>query len=274
MAKNRSFRIGLRDLDLLQALDALVLTPAQLLKFSATFAFPFPDETTVRRRLRKLGEAGLVRSFPYAFAARGQSPSYWKLTQSGFRLLYGVDVELPKRRTFEAVSAGRHFHTKALSDLIVHLLPAAEQARCHIQQLTSEGSVKIETQPFTLYPDFGFQLVSPTGKSFNYFVELDNGTERVRSKQAVESLERKIRGYDAHQSQFKAFSPDRYVVLFVTTRSSARVDHILEAVRSVAFNQQRRTFLVADLQTILSMESLTSPVWLDPNGPAALLGLN
>jgi hypothetical protein len=271
MAKRNSLCIGPRDLELLQALDALVLTSAQILKFSQTFAVPFPDTTTIRRRLRKLQAARLVRSFPYAFAARGQSPSYWKLTQQGFRMLYGDDIELPRRRTFEAIAPGHHYHTQCLSDLVIHLLVLAQNDGVTFQYLTREGSVKIENASFTLYPDFGLQLVSPVGKPFNFLIELDNGTERVRSKQAVESLERKIRGYDAHQSQFEAFSADRYVVLFVTTRSGVRVNHINDAIEAVTSNRQRRMFLTADLQSVLKMTSLTEPAFHDLNGPTSVM---
>ena len=155
----------------------------------------------------------------------------------------------------------------------MHLLTLAQCDGFEFANLAREGSTKIETESgvFTLYPDFGFQLLSPSGKSFNFYVELDNGTERVRSKQAVESLERKIRGYDAHQSQFEAFCPDRYVVLFVTTRSSARVDHILDAIRSVTLNHQRRAFLVASIQAVLGARSIHDSVFLDLNGPVPLL---
>jgi len=271
MAKRIALRIGPRDLELLQALDVLVLTPAQLLQLSATFAESFPDESTIRRRLRRLQSAGLVRSFPYALAGRGQSPAYWKLTPDGFRLLYGEDVPLPKRRTFEAIAPGRHGHTLALADVVIHLLRLARREGFQIQNLTREGSLCIETHSFRLYPDFALQLVAPSGKSFNFLLELDNGTERVRSKQAVECLERKIRGYDAHQSKFKAYSPDRYVVLFVTTRSAARVEHIRDAVRAVTKNRQRRTFLTASLDAVLQSGSLSAPAFCDLAGPAALI---
>ena len=271
MAKRDSVRIGPRDLELMQALEVLVLTPAQLRRFSQTFAERFPDETTVRRRLRRLQSAGLVRSFPYAFSASGQSPSYWKLTQNGFRLLYDDDVALPKRRFFEAMTPGRHHHTQSLGELVIHLLVLAEKSDLRFQHLTGEGSVKIETTSFTLYPDFGFQLVSPSGKVFNFLIELDNGTERVRSKQAVESLERKIRGYDAHQRQFEAFSAERYVVLFVTTRSDARVAHINNAIEAVTSNRQRRMFLTSNLAAVLAASSLNESVFQDLSGPASLV---
>ena len=271
MAKSSPLRIGPRDLELLQALDVLVVTPSQLLKLSTTFREPFSEETTVRRRLRKLRAAGLVQPFPFAVAGRGQAPQYWKLTQNGFRLLNGDDVALPKRRYFEAISPGRHGHTLALADVVVHLLSLAARDGFRIQNLSREGSVCIETNSFRLFPDFGLELVSPAGKQFNFLIELDNGTERVRSKQAVESLERKIRGYDSHQSQFKAYSPERYVVLFVTTRSPVRVEHIRDVIRDVTRNHQRRAFLTAGIDSVLQASSLAEAVFHDLNGPVALV---
>lgn len=271
MAKRVALRIGPRDLELLQALDALVLTPAQLLRLSATFTEPFPDESTVRRRLRRLRAAGFVRSFPYAVAGRGQAPAYWKLTPDGFRLLYGDEIPLPKRRTFEAIAPGRHGHTLALADVVIHLLRLARQEGFRIQHLTREGSLCIETNSFRLYPDFALQLVAQSGKCFRFLIELDNGTERVRSKEAVECLERKIRGYDSHQSQFPAYSPERYVVLFVTTRSAARVEHILDAIRAVTRNRQRRTFLTAGKDSLLQSVSLADRSFVDLQGSASLI---
>ena len=57
------------------------------------------------------------------------------------------------------------------------------------------------------------------------------------------SIERKIRGYDAHQSQFDVFDASRYVVLFVTTRSQQRLAHMLSTARLCMQNPQRRVFL-------------------------------
>ncbi len=85
MTKNLSLRIGSRDLEILQALDRCPLTPEQLLRLSQSFQQPFTDAHNVRRRLRELFEAELIRSFVYAMANDGRSPRYYKLTRDGYR---------------------------------------------------------------------------------------------------------------------------------------------------------------------------------------------
>ena len=67
---------------------------------------------------------------------------------------------------------------------------------------------------------------SPRNDPRHHHSRLDNGTERIRSPQDVESIERKVRGYDLHQSSTPSFDHGRFVVLFVTTRSSDRLVHI------------------------------------------------
>ena len=94
-------------------------------------------------------------------------------------------------------------------------------------------------------------MATPDGRTFNFVVELDNGTERVRSRRDVESIERKLRGYDAHQAQFEALDPQRYLVLFVTTRSQQRLQHILDVATLVMQNQQRTVFIGTDLKSFL-----------------------
>ena len=98
-------------------------------------------------------------------------------------------------------------------------------------------------------------------------VELDNGTERVRWQQDIESISRKIKGYDADQSEFDAFDHRRYVVLFVTTRSHIRLTHILRTAADMMRNPQRLVFLGIDFETFLSAENpVTTPCFLDHRG--------
>jgi hypothetical protein len=74
----------------------------------------------------------------------------------------------------------------------------------------------------------------------------------MRSRLDVESIERKLRGYDAHQSKFHALSPERYLVLFVTTRSQDRLEHILDLAGLVMQNPQRTVFVGVSLDDYLS----------------------
>lgn len=216
--------------------------------------------------MRMLSQSGLIRSWPYAIATDGRSPRYFRLTRDGFRLLYGQDTSLPHRRQFEEISHGHHHHTFALAELIVHLVTTSHKAGMMLQHFARENSVKLQAGGFTQYPDCAFRLLGADGHAFNFVVELDNGTERVRTKQDVESIERKVRGYDIHQSQFSANDPQRYLVLFVTTRSATRCQHILDLADMVMQNRQRTVFLATDLATLQQSDPFTAAVFQDHRG--------
>jgi len=263
MTKRFSTKIGDRDFEILTALDRTPLTPTQLCRISQTFATPFLDQHNLRRRLRRLSEAGLVRSWPYAIVSDGRSPRYFKLTRDGYRLLYGEGAALPRRRYFEEVSHGHHFHTYYLADAIVHLAVCGSQQGIELRHFARENTVKLEADGFTVYPDCAFQLVGKDGRGFNYVLELDNGTERMRSKQDVESIERKIRGYDAHQVQFAAGHPDRYLVLFVTTRSKLRLPKIMRLADGLMQNRRRTVFVGCDFATLLRSDPFSDAIFED-----------
>lgn len=266
MTKQFNINIGQRDIEILTALDRCPLTPNQLCKLSQTFLRPFHSEHNLRRRLRSLEKWKLVQRFPYAIANNGQSPRYWKLTRNGYRLLYGETAALPKRRYFEAIKPGHHHHTLSLAESIVHICVAAHENGCEVVAFARENSVKLVAEPFTLYPDCSFVIRRGDGRIYSFIVELDNGTERIRSKQDVESIERKLRGYDAHQSKFSAHDPQRYLVLFITTRSEQRLQHILEVAANVMRQPQRRVFVGCDLQSLLSADPFHVPIFEDHRG--------
>ncbi|MEZ6055473.1 MAG: replication-relaxation family protein [Planctomycetaceae bacterium] len=271
MPKRFQTNIGPRDLDILTALDRTPLTSTQLCKLSQTFAAPFRDEHNLRRRLRRLTNSQLIRSWPYALATGGRSPRYFKLTREGYRLLYGTDAALPRRRYFEEISHGHHQHTHALSEVITHIAVCGHRHGITLQHFARENSFKLEANGFTLYPDCGFQLLTPTGKTYNFVVELDNGTERIRTRQDTESIERKIRGYDAHQSQFAANDPHRYLVLFITTRSDQRLQHILALADQLMQNRERTVFVGVLQDTLEEADPFTRSVVIDHRQTQRLL---
>ena len=266
MPKRFNTKIGPRDVEILMALDRTPLTPAQLCRLSSTFTAPFRDEHNLRRRLRRLVESNLLKSWPYAIVSDGRSPRYFKLTREGYRLLHGCDAPLPRRRYFEEISHGHHHHTNSLAELILHIAIQASKQGIELRHFARENSVKLEANGFALYPDCAFQLVTPDRRPFNFVVELDNGTERVRTKQDVESIERKVRGYDAHQSRFAANDPRRYLVLFVTTRSKQRLKHILDLADMVMVNRQRTVFIGADSGSIASSDLFRDALFDDHRG--------
>ncbi|MDB4614169.1 replication-relaxation family protein [bacterium] len=265
MAKKSSIKIGPRDIDILTALS-LPLTAAQLLRLSKTFCRPFTAGHDVRRRLRQLAAADLVRGRPYSSCSNGRSPNYFKLTRLGYRTLHGIDVQLPKRRYFEAMAPAHHHHTNSLSEFVVHASCLAHEHGWVIRELARENSVRFDAQGMTLFPDACFQIATPE-RTVNFIVELDNGTERVRTERDVESIQRKVRGYDLHASQFQVGHPSRYFVLFVTTRSQSRVQNIVSVTRDTMQNPDRSLFLTTNLDQFLSTNNLLNDrVFLDNNG--------
>src|SRR5712691_9113224 len=271
---NSSFRcvITPRDLEVLAALDHCPLTAQQLLKLSHSFCLPFTTERRVRERLQQLERQHWLTSWLYATASRGGSPSYWKLTRDGYRVLHGTDAVLPQRRFFEEIALGHHHHTMSLADFIVQTFVAAQRLAIEVRYFARENSVRMEAAGSVLYPDCAFQLFTPIGSNvarppFNFVVELDNGTERIRSPQDIESIERKVRGYDLHQSSTPSFDHGRFVVLFVTTRSADRLTHILQAAARIMRNPKRTLFLGVTLAAFLTHdEPLTAPIFHSPTG--------
>lgn len=266
MPKRKQTRIGPRDIELLQALDRCPLTVAQLLRISNTFASPFRDIGNLRRRMRALHDAGFVNWWRYAVASEGQSPKYFKLSRDGYRLLYGMDVAIPRRRYFEEIKPGHHHHTFCLAEFLVHLIDVGHRHGIEIREFAHENSFKLEAGGFTLYPDCGFQLLTQDGRSFNFMVELDNGTERIHTRLDVESIERKLRAYDAHQRQFAASDPRRYLVLFVTTRSQIRLQNIMRQADVVMINRQRTVFIGCDFKSLLEADPVSDSVYSDHRG--------
>lgn len=243
-----------RDFALFEAVSQHPFTTDQLFRLSTTFAEPFTQERLLRRRLQQLREAGLLQSWPLATVGRGGAPYYWKLTRAGYQWLQGDEVILPSRRFFEAIAPGHHHHTGSLGKFLVWTFVAAHRRGISVRHFARENSVTLEAAGLIVVPDCAFQLRTPDGRTFHFCVELDNGTERVRSRLDVESIERKLRGYDAHQSQFAALDPQRYLVLFVTTRSADRLTHILDLAGRVMRNPQRTVFVGVALEKYLNCD--------------------
>jgi hypothetical protein len=260
-------QITLRDMALLSAVDQHPFTTDQLFALSKTFTEPFTQVRLIRRRLQQLRESGYLRSWPLATIGKGGSPHYWKLSRTGFRLLQGEDAVLPPRRTFESLSPGHHHHTRSLGEFLVKTLCSAHRQGIAIHHFARENSLELKAGGFAVYPDCAFQLHTHDGRIYHFCVELDNGTERVRSKLDTESIERKLRAYDAHQRQFDALDPNRYLVLFVTTRSAARLQHILNLASLVMQNPQRTVFVGVDLAAYLACSNpLREAVLTDHRG--------
>lgn len=268
MATTSGFRLLTpRDSDILAALDYCPLTALQLLKFSQTFAAPFPSERRVRDRLLQMCDAGWVRRWQYATASRG-APNYYRLSPTGFRLLHGDKAIAPSKRAFDRVGLARQHHTQSLADFIVHTAVAAHESGVLFADVYRENSLRLQIGEESLFPDIPFQLISPDRSEFSFFTEIDAGSERIRSPKDLDSWERKIRLYDRLQDM----TPKRFRVLIISTRSTERLDHILDAAATLATNPQRSLFYGVALPHYLSeADALRSPCFRDHRGNSVSL---
>ncbi len=260
-AKSRQHVITQRDFEILTALDRTPLTVAQLLKLSQTFKGPFTNERYLRRRMQDLAASGFVRAFQYATTGNG-APNYYRLTLTGYRLLHGPKAYPPVKRAFSEVGLSHQHHTNALADFIVHTTISAHAQRIELASFYRENTLRIRVGEDVVLPDCAFELILPSGYQFNFLVELDNGTERIRSDKDTERWDRKLRLYDAIQDQANS----RFRVLIVTTRSVKRLRRIMDTAADLASNPSRRLFYGVHLPYYLKQEdAVTSRCFLDHN---------
>ncbi|MDD4918999.1 MAG: replication-relaxation family protein [candidate division Zixibacteria bacterium] len=258
-------RLTGRDYEILLSLDRCPLTARQLLKLSETFqSGAFQSVRSVQDRLAKLAAAGWVRRWPLATASRGGSPDYCKLTLLGYRLLYGARAKPPTKRYFNEVALAHQHHTHSLSEFVVHTAVAAHRRGIAMKHFSRENTLRLQVGLENLFPDCAFELHTPAGQQYNFLVELDNGTERVRSERDAESWQRKIRLYEQFQDQV---FPYRFRVLVVTTRSRDRLDHILAVASQHARNPRRSLFYAACLgDYLLQADAIGIPGFRDHHG--------
>lgn len=262
-------RITARDVEVLRAIDRCPLTTEQLLRLSGTFSQPFTQLRLLRRRLQRLCRAGWIRRWPYAIAARGGTPDYFRLTLQGYRILAGPDAKPPTKRSFSEIGVARHHHTRCLADFLVQTFVSVHHHGFEITDFFRENTLVLEIGRERIFPDAAFTIESPDGNRFNFYVELDNGSERVRSTKDGDSIERKVERYD----RYETFATDRHRVLFVATRSQYRLNHILETANAIVTNPNRSLFYGVTLPSFLERgtEAIVAPCFLDHHGKSVAM---
>ncbi len=246
-----------RDVELLRALDYAPLTARQLEKLSMTWEAPFRSTRLVRERLQRMGEAKLVSVHRYAILDRGQPENYYLLSRRGYRLLHGPDSQPPTKGYFSPAGLARQPHQRAVSDFVVHTACGAHRSGIRFTGFYRENTIRLAADGQSIYPDASFALVTRDDKVFRFFVEIDNDTERIRSQKDADSIERKIRTYDAVQDQ----SPERRGSCSSPRRIPQR-DSTTFSVTSPLFVDHRgdRQSLVPDIRA----GSLLAPAALMP----------
>lgn len=251
-----------RDHEILAALDLAPLTARQLLRLSGIWPEPYRHQRTLRERLQRLGEVGLVKTFRYATLYPGQPENYYVLSRAGFQVLHGPDEEPPTKGHFSQIAISRHVHTRGLADFLVHTMVAAHHSRIEITGLYRENSIRLTAGEESVYPDLAFVLITHEGQSLKFFVEIDCGTERLTSPVSNRTWERKARVYDRVQDEVAG---NRFRVLVVTVRAtSERMKHVLATAAGVQRNPDRTLFYGATLYGYAASElAVTAPVFID-----------
>lgn len=274
MARNsRRWQLTARDIECLRVLLQLPLSPSLLLKWSERFILPFPNIDVVHRRLAILREtAGLVHRWPLAIASQGRSEHYYKLTLKGYRVLHeDQTLTAPTTRAFSPIGEAHHRHSLGVSQLFVHLGVAAHRLGISCEFL-GENRYGIIVRGRPLWTD-GYFRFGAADCQRSFFVEIDNSTETILSNRDTDSIERKIRFIEEHQSQYEGNDPRRSITLFVTLRSRERSQNILAAVRKLSRNRNRRNFYASYLPDCLAcVDPLRALCFHDHhNRPVALL---
>ncbi len=254
-----SLTIQSRDRKLLADLLQSPFEAEQLWQLSQTYDLPFTDVHFVRRRLRKLRDAGLVNIFQYATETTGRL-NYYRLSQQGYTLVCGHDKALPPRSHFRAVSPALQRHVRYVASLLVKIRTSAHAAGLDIPFLLGDNQVRLSSGNETFIPDTVFGLKLKRRSPQHYLVELDCGTEPVYSTKQRDSLQKKLSLYYAHE----AASENTYRVLFLFAEATPRVAHFLRLARELAPDPRRHIVMAAVLDSVLDHTNpLQWPLFLD-----------
>ena len=261
MASKSTIYLTARDNEVLDALIKTPLDARQLLRMSRCFMQPFTHERLVRRRMTQLVTAGMASCYQYATFGAG-AVNYYKPTKLGYQLAQGVKGNVPSRSFFGPVSMSLQEHTRAISDFIVKMHVDAFQQGIRVRGFYRENGLELHLGSRSLKPDCAFQLLDREGQSYNYLVEIDCGTEPVRSTKQRESLEQKIRFYDDYQDQ----SDKRFRVLMLFAQPSSRMEHFCNAAVQCVRNPNRTLFYSTTIPDFIHCDdALTEPIFLDRN---------
>jgi hypothetical protein len=264
-SRSQTVLLTARDHEILAALDWSPHSARQLLRLSAIWPQPFRALRTIRERMQQLGAAGLVKTFRYATLFPGQPENYYLLSRAGYRTLHGPDAAPPTKGYFSEIALSRHAHTRGVADFLVHTAVTSHQAGLAMTGIERENSIRLTADEHSLYPDAGFLLTGYDRAPLRFFVEIDCGTERLRSSTSQRTWERKARVYDRVRD---AGRYGRFRVLIITVRAGQqRLEHLLQTAATVQRVPDRTLFCGIPLYAYLGSNlAVTSPLFFDPRG--------
>ncbi len=116
----------------------------------------------------------------------------------------------------------------------VRSIVSAHRAGIGFTNYYRENTLRLAIGEDAVFPDAAFTLVEG-GASYVFSVEIHAATERIRSSKETDSWECKITLYNRQQET----TSQPFRVLAVSTRTSERTDHILQASASLVRNRYR-----------------------------------
>ncbi len=119
-----------------------------------------------------------------------------------------------------------------------------------------ENSLRLQVGQENLFPDCAFELHTRDGQQFNFFVELDNGTERVRSDKDADSWQRKVRLYEQLQDQTSI--PTGSACWSSRREAASALDHILRPLRPTTPATHGGRFSMRSTSTTISARPMRS----------------
>ena len=249
-----------RDRLLLNAIYLTPLTIDQMLQLSQLWPIPFTSWKSLYRRLTQLRASHLVRAFEYALPSSGRSPSYYRLTLRGYRLLQGDDRAIPPTNfPLRRLSPALHSHTFALSRFVVRTMLAASKHGVVVTDCHPENTIPLHIGGATMFPDFTFSLLTASGHRFNFCVEIDMGTEAVNAPHSRDSIVTKLRRYEELHYAVQG----RFRVLFMTT-STIRSANIAVTANEHMIERRRSFVATTTLDSYCDCDNpLTQSVFLD-----------
>lgn len=189
------------------------------------------------------------------------------LARLGYQLLNGPDAPPPKR-IGKSIALARQPHTRALADFLVHALVAAHLSGVEVVPVAPENSVCLHLGEDCLFPDATIQVRGADGRTYQFYIEVDNGSQSITSSHDLECWQRKLRFYEG----LRADTGQQFRVLIVSTRSDVRLTHLLGTAAALARVPARSLWYGATLEKYLaSIDPLFAPCWRNHRGEAVAL---
>ena len=201
-ARGRICRVQERDIDILFALAKM-----RMLRTSDVSRLLFHARGTCQKRLRKLFDAGLVRTVVTDLARENR----FVLTRLGHAMVSELRAEagVPAYRAAPRVDGRSIAHLDLLNEYRIALALGAAKHGLSLRSFVPEWDLRAEDPAAKLIPDALCVLARRDGAEWQLAIEVDTGTE------APAVVERKLRKYELARSNGGVFGVSSPLVAIV-----------------------------------------------------------